>query len=111
MRRVTALLFAVVALGAGPAARADGPYGDQGGFYSVLALGQGQTVNAADLAAYELTGNPPPSFVNQFDMYSGVSRGADTLTAATLTRYWKPSSFRTPDQDNGGGTETPRAGV
>src|SRR5947209_6440390 len=111
MGRLIASLVALAALAVVPAAHAQGPYGDAGGFYSVLALGQGQTVNAADLAAYELTGNPPPSFVNQFDMYSGVSRGADTLTAATLTRYWKPSSFRTPDEDDGGGTESPRAGV
>src|SRR5437868_2258374 len=106
-----AVLATLALLALAATARADGPYGDAGGFYSVLGVGQGQTVNAADLAAYELTGNPPPSFVNQFDMYSGVSRGADTLTTAALMRYWKPSSFRTPDQDNGGGTETPRAGV
>src|SRR3954468_15842287 len=111
MSRRASLLLAVALLVAAPAARAEGPYGDQGGFFSVLALGQGQTVNAAGLATYELTGKPPPSFVNQYDMYSGVSRGADTLTTGTLDRYWKPSSFRTPQADNGGGTESPRPGV
>src|SRR5919206_473859 len=50
-----------------------------------------------DLASYELTNKPPPSFVNQLDMYAGLSRGVDTLTEGTLTRYWKRSSFRTPD--------------
>src|SRR3954467_9200176 len=105
-----AILAAAFTLTLAPAAHADGPYGDAGGFYSVLGVGQGQTTSAADLAQYELTGAPPPSFVNQLDMYSGVSRGADTLTTGTLTRYWKPSSFRTPDTDNGGGTESPRAG-
>src|SRR5262249_44707013 len=106
---VLATLAALVLLA--PAARADGPYGDAGGFYSVLGVGQGQTTTAADLAQNELPGAPPPSFVNQLDLYSGVSRGADTLTTDTLTRYWKPSSFRAPDTDNGGGTESPRAGV
>ena len=102
-------LVAAAALSA-PAA-AQGPYGDAGGFYSVLGVGQGQTVNAVDLAQSQLTGKPPPSFVNQLDMYSGVSRGADGLTVDTLTDYWKHSSFRTPEEDNGGGTEMPRAGV
>src|SRR5919201_663504 len=112
MRSVAALTTALAALlVAASAACAQGPYGDQGGFYSVLGVGQGQTVNSLDLAAYELSGAPPPSFVNQLDMYSGLSRGVDTLTTGTLTRYWKPSSFKTPDVDNGGGTETPKAGV
>src|SRR4051795_5689809 len=102
---------ALALLIATPAAHAAGAFGDQGGFYSVLALGQGETVNAAEFAQSQLTGNPPPSFTNQLDMYSGVSRGADGLTLDTLTNYWKPSSFRTADEDNGGGTETPKAGV
>ena len=110
MRRLTVLaLFAGLAA-AGPALAA-GPYGDAGGFYSVLGVGEGQTVNALDLAQYELTGMPPPSFVNQLDMYSGVSRGADGLTVQNLTKYWKKSSFRKPDEDNGGGTEMPKVGV
>src|SRR4051794_7537574 len=110
MRLVT-VAAALTLLAAAPAAQAAGAFGDQGGFYSVLALGQGETVNAAEFAQYELTGNPPPSFTNQLDMYSGVSRGADDLTVDTLTKYWKPSSFRTAEEDNGGGTETPKAGV
>jgi acyl-homoserine lactone acylase PvdQ len=114
LRSVPPALLAALALAA-PAhaapAHAAGPYGDAGGFYSVLGVGQGQTVNAADLAAYELTGNPPPSFTNQLDMYSGVTRGADSLTVGTLDHYWKHSSFRTPDEDNAGGTEHPKAGV
>ena len=84
MRRLILLTLVAAAAAAAPA-NADGPYGDAGGFYSVLGVGQGQTVNAVDLAQYELTGAPPPSFVNQLDMYSGVSRGADSLTVGTLT--------------------------
>jgi acyl-homoserine lactone acylase PvdQ len=106
---VTAVVVAVLTVPA--AAQAAGAFGDQGGFYSVLALGQGETVNAAEFAQSQLTGNPPPSFVNQLDMYSGVSQHADELTLDTLTDYWKPSSFRTADEDAGGGTETPKAGV
>src|SRR3954467_14600347 len=111
MPRLAVVAVLLSALALAPAAHADGPYGDAGGFYSVLGVGQGETVNAVDFAQYELTGAPPPSFVNQLDMYSGVSRGADTLTVGTLTNYWKHSSFRTPGEDNGGGTEMPRAGV
>src|SRR3954449_2909306 len=109
--RLLPVAAALAMLAAPPAAHAAGAFGDHGGFYSVLALGQGETVNAAEFAQSQLTGNPPPSFVNQFDMYSGVSRAADGLTLDTLTDYWKKSSFRTADEDNGGGTETPKAGV
>src|SRR3954468_18543560 len=109
--RLLAAAATLILLAVPTAAQAAGAFGDQGGFYSVLALGQGETVNAAEFAQSQLTGSPPPSFVNQLDMYSGVSRGADGLTLDTLTNYWKPSSFRTADEDNGGGTETPKAGV
>src|SRR3954468_9347750 len=109
--RLLAAAATLAALVMPSAAHAASAFGDEGGFYSVLGLGQGETVNAAEFAQTQLTGNPPPSFVNQFDMYSGVSRAADGLTLDTLTNYWKPSSFRTADEDNGGGTETPKAGV
>src|SRR4051812_23848629 len=101
MSRRASLLLAVALLVAAPAARAEGPYGDQGGFFIVLALGHGQTVTPAGVAAYGGAGTPPPPFVNQYDMSSAVSRGADKLTTGTLDRYWKPSSFRTPQADNG----------
>ncbi len=111
MRALRALPIAVLAVLALPGgACAEGAFGDQGGFYSVLGVGQGQTVNARDLAAYELTGNPPPSFTNQLELYSGVSRAADGLTVAGLDRFWKHSSFRAADTD-AAATEIPKPGV
>ncbi len=87
-----------------------GAYGDEGGFGSVLAVGQGQTVNAADLAANLATGAVPPSFTDQLEGYSGVARVADGLTTGQLGRYWKNSSYRLPTQDVGT-SQTPRPGV
>lgn len=81
-----------------------------GHFRSVLAQGEGQTINAADLAAYELTGNPPPSFVNQQPLYVGVMPAAAGLTPASLDTYYKTTDFGTMP----GGTaslEQPRPGV
>src|SRR4051794_11165779 len=53
----------------GPASSAAGSppayVSDAGGFRSVLAYGEGQTVNAIDLAQYEATGTPPDSFASQ----------------------------------------------
>src|SRR3954447_920340 len=105
--RVLAAVVAVLLSAAAPAAAADAP--DVGGFHSVLGVGQGQTVNASDLAANQATGAVPPSFVNQLAMYSGVSRIASTLTASTLDRGWKDSGFK--PQSAPGAVESPRAGV
>ncbi len=63
------------------------------GFRSVLAQGEGQTVNAADLAAYEATGTPPDSFVNQQPLYVGIMPAARTLTPADLDTYYKNTDF------------------
>ncbi len=80
------------------------------GFRSVLAQGEGQTINVADLAAYEATGNPPASFVNQQPLYVGVMPAARTLGPADLGRYYKNTDFGSMP----GGTaslEEPRPGV
>lgn len=61
-----------------------------GGFYSVLAGGEGQTVNAADLAAYQASGNPPRRFVDQQPLYVGGAQQATSITAENLERYYKP---------------------
>ena len=89
MRRA-ALVGALLALAVPASASAAAP--DVGGFHSVLGLGQGQTVNAVDLAAFEAPGGvAPATFTNQLDMYSGVSRGAAHLTPPTST-----ATTRTP---------------
>ena len=81
-----------------------------GHFRSVLAQGEGQTINAADLAAFELSGNPPDSFVNQQPLYAGVMPAAAGLTAGDLDTYYKTTDFGAMP----GGTaslEQPLAGV
>src|SRR3954468_3168764 len=97
----------------GPASSAAGSppayVSDSGGFRSVLAYGEGQTVNAIDLAQYEVTGTPPDSFVSQVGLYNA---GVDprSATDATLDRYFHSSSF-TPVDAPGSSTEQPKAGV
>src|SRR3954465_11542626 len=97
----------------GPASSAAGPpppyVSDAGGFRSVLAYGEGQTVNALDLAQYELTGTPPDSFVSQAGLYNA---GVDPrhATDATLDHYFHSSSFTPPDAP-GSSTEHPKDGV
>src|SRR4051794_4570453 len=97
----------------GPASSAAGPpppyVSDSGGFRSVLAYGEGQTVNAVDLAQYELTGSPPDSFVSQAGLYNA---GVDPrhATDATLDHYFHGSSF-TPADTPDSTSEQPRDGV
>src|SRR4051794_36129380 len=97
----------------GPASSAAGSppayVSDSGGFRSVLAYGEGQTVNAIDLAQYEVTGTPPDSFVSQAGLYNA---GVDprSATDSTLDRYFRSSSF-TPVDAPGSSTEQPKAGV
>jgi acyl-homoserine lactone acylase PvdQ len=64
-----------------------------GSFNSVLAQGEGQTVNGPQLAKYEASGKPPRSFVSQQPLYAGVMPAAGSLTTATLHRYYKNSGF------------------
>ena len=66
-----------------------------GTFNSVLAQGEGYTVNAAALASYEASGGskPPASFVSQNPLYAGVMPVAGSLTNATIHRYYKDTDF------------------
>lgn len=63
------------------------------GFNSVLAQGEGYTVNAPALAGYETSGKPPQSFVSQNPLYAGVMPAAGSLTNATIHRYYKDTDF------------------
>jgi hypothetical protein len=58
-----------------------------GTFNSVLAQGEGYTVNAAQLGAYETSQKPPQSFISQNPLYAGVMPVAGSLTNATIHRY------------------------
>ena len=93
---VAAAAVALALLTVAPASAAAGPPPSVpvfGGFHSVLAQGEGQTVNSADLAAYEGSGNPPETFVDQQPLYVGVMPAAATLTQATLGTYYKDTDF------------------
>ncbi len=100
LRRAGAVIAALLLLGAVDAATASaqapptyhGPlFGD---FRSVLADGEGQTVNAADLAAYEATGNPAgqlrrPAAALRRDHAAGRAR----LDPRHLDTYYKDTNF------------------
>src|SRR5207302_11189889 len=81
-----------------------------GHFRSVLAQGEGQTVNAADLAAYEGAGTVPQTFTDQQPLYVGVMPNAATLTPADLDRFYKATDFGSAPGGLGA-PESPRAGV
>src|SRR5437763_472712 len=76
-----------------------------GNFRSVLAQGEGQSVNSADLAKYEATNQPPDTFVNQQPLYVGIMphafalrppAGARRTTSSTTSRASTPGSTRSP---------------
>src|SRR2546423_7371284 len=115
--RWTALALAAAAIGGlgtvAPAAAQSPPEVSAtafGGFRSVLAQGEGQSVNAADLAAYEASGNPPDTFTNQQPLYVGIMPHAGTLQAPDLDVYYKDTRFGSMP---GGvaSVDTPRPGV
>ena len=106
-------ILAVTAAAAPPGSAAAGTSfaPDQGGFHSVLAYGEGQTVNAADLAGYEAAGTVPSSFTDQVAAYNGLITAAPHVTAADLGRLYKDSSFSQVPADRVESTESPTAGV
>src|SRR4051794_28021729 len=79
------------------------------GFRAILPVGQGENVNAAELAQYELTGTPPATFVNQLAPFENLLYDAPSLTMDKLLADF-------PESTMGSGpppltVETPRAGV
>ena len=105
-----ALLIALLPAAAPAAVPATPGVAQFGNFRSVLAQGEGQTVNAPQLAAYELTNNPPDTFVNQQPLYVGVMPNAGGLSASNLDSFYKNTNF---GQMPGGvaSTTSPRPGV
>lgn len=91
-----ALSFALLLMCAPPGSAASGAADqpgylpDGGGFHSVLAYGQGQTANLADLAMNQADGTVPPSFTSQGALYDKVITGQPT---GDLSGYYKDSSF------------------
>ena len=92
-----ALSLALLVLCAAPGGASSGTSADQaaylpdgGGFHSVLAYGQGQTANAADLAMNQADGTVPPSFTSQGALYDKV---ITTQPTGDLSGYYKDSGF------------------
>jgi acyl-homoserine lactone acylase PvdQ len=81
-----------------------------GTFRSVLAQGEGQSISATDLAAYEAAGTVPDTFVNQQPLYVGVMPAAAGLSNGDLDRFYKNTNFGSMP---GGiaSVDTPRPGV
>src|SRR5687767_10745810 len=65
-------------------------------FRNVLPAGQGETVDAAELGAYQASGQPPATFLSQNGMYTGLVGAAPTLRPRDLDRYFKPERFGVP---------------
>jgi acyl-homoserine lactone acylase PvdQ len=109
-------LLAVIALGALlPATNASAqepsfePVGSSG-FANILAVGQGETANAVELAAYLGTGRAPATFTNQLGMYRDLVYAQPTLQASQLDSFFKPADLGVPAAEVGT-TISPRAGV
>jgi acyl-homoserine lactone acylase PvdQ len=89
-------------LTAAPAAQA------QGAYWSLLGVGQGETVNGAELGAYTGSGEPPATFVNQRDMFEALLYAGPDVGTGELGTFFKPAPIDTPD---GAGATSPRPGV
>lgn len=82
--------------GAAAAAPPAGGYGesDAGGFMNILPPGQGQSVNAAEIAAFLGGGTRPPHDDDQLQMYDDLVQGAPGLTGpAQLGQHFKDATF------------------
>src|SRR4051794_7371858 len=79
------------------------------GFRGILPVGQGQNVTAPDLAQYELTGTPPPTFVNQLAPFENLLYDAPALTSDKLLADFGDTTLgATPAPTT---VEMPKAGV
>ena len=79
------------------------------GFRGILPVGQGQNVNTAGLAQYELTGTPPPAFVNQLAPFENLLYDAPALTPDKLLADFGDTTLGTTPAPTS--VETPKAGV
>jgi acyl-homoserine lactone acylase PvdQ len=79
-------------------------------FRNVLPAGQGETVDATELGAYQASGQPPATFLSQNGLYTGLVGAAPALEPKDLDRYFKPERFGVP-ADQVASEVSPRAGV
>jgi acyl-homoserine lactone acylase PvdQ len=83
---------------------------DYGGFYSVLAVGQGKSASALDLLGNQTVGAIPAEFQNQRGLYVDLGPLAQNVNAENFGRFFKPGRFGTPAGDIAS-YELPRPGV
>ena len=95
---------AALALAAHPAAAG------ASGFWSLLPVGQGQTVDAAGIGAFAGAGTVPPSFESQRALFEAMPAAAPGVATADLGRFLKPAPLTLSAAD-AVSTELPRAGV
>lgn len=62
-------------------------------FWSLLGVGQGETVNAAELGQNLVTGEARPSFVNQRELFENLLYAAPDVETAELGSFFKPAEF------------------
>ena len=79
-------------------------------FRNVLPAGQGETVNAAELAQSQASGQPPATFTSQNPLYTGLVGAAPALKPRDLKKYFKPEGFGIAPGDVVS-ESTPRPGV
>jgi acyl-homoserine lactone acylase PvdQ len=88
------------------------PYGtnDAGGFRNILPPGQGQSVNAVEIAAFLASGQRPPHDSDQLDMYEDLVYATPGLGEAQLDDFYKDATFgvQPPDVER---TYSPRSDV
>ncbi len=65
---------------------------DFGGFRNVLPAGQGETVDAMEFGAFQASGSPPETFVDQLPLYNDLVQAAPGLTMGDLDTYFKPAA-------------------
>jgi acyl-homoserine lactone acylase PvdQ len=80
------------------------------GFWSLLPVGQGQTVDAVGVAAFLGPGTVPASFESQRALFEALPAAAPGVATADLGRFLKPAPLTLAAAD-AVATEAPRAGV
>jgi hypothetical protein len=80
------------------------------GFNSVLAQGEGESIEAPELVANQASGELPETFTNQQPLYVDIMPRAATLAPEDIRRFYKDTRFG--EMPGGvGSTSTPRPGV
>ncbi|HKP90799.1 MAG TPA: penicillin acylase family protein [Thermoleophilaceae bacterium] len=99
---IAALAAALALLAAAPAAHARGTY------WNLLGVGQGETVDAVEFATSTGTEEPPPSFVNQRDLFNALLPAGPNVRTRDLHRFFKPAPLSPPTT---AAPEIPKPGV